>query len=89
MQIIPIPPNNGLIAFATVVINQQFYVGNIAIYTSPSSKSGFRLLYPTKKLASGKMVDCFHPITKDAGDAVSKAIVNKYKLLMDNFCNVE
>jgi len=57
IQIIPVKPQNGLVAFASVVINNQFYVGDIAIYTSPSTEIGFRLVYPTKRLANGKTVN--------------------------------
>lgn len=89
VQIIPIKPTNGLVAFATCVINKNFYVGNIAVYTSPLAKDGFRLQYPTKKLSSGKQVDCFYPIRKEAGDLVSKVIINKYLELMDNFNHIE
>lgn len=88
IQIIPIKPLNGLVAFASAVINNQFYIGNIAIYTSPVSPDGFRLVFPNKKIASGQIVDCFYPISKDAGDLVSKAIIHKYLELMDNFHHV-
>jgi len=89
IQVVPINPQNGLVGFSSCVINNQFYVGNIAIYTSPSSKNGFRLVFPNKKLASGQVVDCFHPINKEAEGLVSSAIINKYVELMDNFHHVK
>lgn len=89
IQIIPIKPQNGLVAFASAVLNQQFYIGNIALYTSPSTKLGFRLVFPNKKLASGQIVDCFHPISNEAEEQVSSAIIRKYVELMDNFHHVE
>lgn len=85
VNIVPIKPHNGLVAFASAVINNQFYISNIAIYTSPSNQSGYRLVYPDKILSNGKRVNCFHPITQEAGDAVSQAIIKKYVELMDNF----
>lgn len=88
IQIIPIKPHNGLVAFSSIVINNQFYVGNIAIYTSPSSQDGFRLTFPNKKLASGQIVDCFHPISQAAGEIVRKTIVGKYLELMNNFHHI-
>lgn len=88
IQIIPIKPQNGLVAFCSVVINFQFYVGNLGLYSSPSSPSGFRVTFPTKKLASGKVVDCFHPITQEAGRIVSEAIIKEYVKLMDNFQHI-
>jgi stage V sporulation protein G len=88
IQVIPIKPQNGLVAFASAVINNQFYIGDIAIYTAPGSKLGYRLVYPDKILANGKRVNCFHPISQQAGDAVSEAIIQKYVKLMDNFNHV-
>ena len=89
IQIIPIKPQNGLVGFASCVVNNQFYVGNIAILTSPNIKTGFRLQFPTKKLSSGKQVDCFYPISKEVEEVVSEKIINKYLELMDNFNHVE
>lgn len=87
IQVVVIKPHDGLVAFASFILNQQFYIGNIAIYTSPSSKEGFRLVFPNKKLASGQSVDCFHPISKEAEEAISSAVIKKYTELMDNFQN--
>lgn len=45
IQIIPVKPKNGLIGFASCVVNNQLYLGSIAIYTRPDG-SGYRLVYP-------------------------------------------
>ena len=79
IQIIPIKPKEGLIAFASCVINNALYIGNIAIYSSPSTHLGFRLVYPVKVLPNGKEIHCVHPINKKAGELISKAIINKFK----------
>ncbi len=89
VQIVPLRPQNGLVAFASCILSNQFFIGNIAVYSSPSTKSGFRLVFPTKKLTSGRMVDCFHPINKDAGELIALAVIKKYIELMDNFHHVE
>lgn len=88
IQIVPIRPSSGLVGFASAVINQQFYIGNIAIYTAPNSPGGFRLVYPTKKLASGKQVHCFYPISRNVAEVVTAAIIKRYVCLMENFENV-
>ena len=54
IQIIPIKPRDGLVAFASCVVNNALYIGNIGIYTSQSGPDGFRLVYPTKILPHGK-----------------------------------
>jgi len=79
IQVIPVKPNEGLVAFASCVINNSLYVGNIAIYTSPSNQSGFRLVYPVKLLPNGKEINCIHPINKETGEIFSKAIIRKFK----------
>jgi len=89
IEVIPIRPQNGLVAFASCAISNAFYVGNIAIYTAPNCLFGYRLVFPTKKLASGKQVACFYPFKKDVEEVVTKAIVGKYVELMENFYNIE
>ncbi len=79
IQIIPIKPKEGLVAFASCVVNKALYIGNIAIYTSPSAQSGFRLVYPVKILPNGKEIHCVHPITKEAGEAILKEIIKKFR----------
>ena len=85
INIILIKPKDGLVGFASCVINNQFFFGNIGIYSSPSSQNGFRLVFPNKKLASGQVVDIVHPISKEAGEMITSAIIRKYVELMDNF----
>ena len=89
INIIPLHPQNGLVGFASCVINNQFYVGSIAIYTCLVSSDGFRLVFPNKKLSSGKIVDCFYPINKLAEQTVRAVIIKKYLQLMDNFKFIE
>lgn len=85
VQIVPIKPQNGLVAFCSVEVDHQFYIGNIGLYSSPSSPNGFRITFPTKKVASGRIIECFHPITKDAAKAINEAIINKYLEIMNKF----
>lgn len=83
IQISPVKFREGLVAFASAVINHQFYIGNIAIYTSPSSPDGFRLVYPSRSL-NGQQLSIIHPITKEAGLAIQKQIVERYIKLMED-----
>lgn len=79
IQVIPIKPKEGLVAFASCIINSSLYIGNIAIYGSPSTQSGFRLVYPAKILPNGKEINCVHPINKEVGELISKAIIKKFR----------
>ena len=42
-----VKPNNGLIGFASVVINDSIYLGSIAVYKKLNTQ-GCRILYPKK-----------------------------------------
>jgi DNA-binding cell septation regulator SpoVG len=84
IQIFPVKPKNGLIAFASCVINSSLFLGNIAVYTSPASYEGYRLVYPSKILPNGKEINCVHPINKLAGEIISKAILQKYQELISS-----
>jgi len=79
IQVIPLKPKEGLVAFASCVINNALYVGNIAVYTCQSTPGGFRLVYPIKVLPNGKEIHCVHPINKEAGEIFSKAIIKKFR----------
>ena len=82
VQIFPVKPKDGLVAFASCVINNSLYIGNIAIYTSTSKLEGFRLVYPSKILPNSKEINCVHPINKNAGDLISTAIIEKFKKII-------
>ena len=79
IQVIPMKPKEGLVAFASCVINNAFYIGSVAVYSSPSTQSGFRLSYPVKILPNGKEIHCVHPINKEAGEAILKEIIKKFR----------
>ena len=79
IQIIPLKPKEGLVAFASCVVNKALYIGNIAIYTSLSTQEAFRLVYPVKILPNGKEIHCVHPINKEAGEAILKEIIKKFR----------
>ena len=48
---------------------------------APILKGGYRLTYPNKKVGDNA-INLYHPITKEAGDLIEKAIVEKYEELM-------
>lgn len=79
VQIIPVKPHNGLIAFASCVIDGKLYLGGIAVYTKLKGE-GFRLVYPTKKIGDTN-IPIFHPIRKDAAEAIYDAVIEKLESL--------
>ena len=82
IQIVPVKPKNGLVAFASCVIDGQFYVGDIAIYTRPHGED-YRLVYPCKNLPNGKRINCFHPINREAAHKVNEAILTVFRGLSE------
>jgi len=83
IQIVPTKPKDGLVGFVSFVLNNQFFVGDIAIYTKVEG-TGFRLVYPAKTLFNGLKINCFKPITKDAGEAIEQAVMAHFENLMEH-----
>lgn len=67
-------------AFVSFVLNNQFYVGGVAIHSRP--QGGFRLVYPTKTLANAKVIQLFHPICREASEAVEQTVIGKFEALI-------
>ena len=83
IQVVPTKPKNGLVGFVSFVLNHQFYVSDIAIYTKMEG-NGFRLVYPAKTLFNGLKINCFKPITKEAGEAIEQAVMAHFENLMEH-----
>ena len=84
IQIVPIQPKSGLVAFASCVINKQFFIGNITIHSSPSSLGGFRVVYPTKILNNGNSLSIVYPINRTTGEIIQRRLVEEYLKLVEN-----
>ena len=80
IQIIPIKPQNGLIALASFVLDNSLYLSSIGIFTRP--ESGYRLTYPTKKVG-GRNINIFHPINKQFADQIETVIIKKFEEVMN------
>jgi stage V sporulation protein G len=75
VNITPVKPTDGLIGFASCVIDGHLYVGSIGIHKLLDG-SGYRITYPTKKIGL-RQLNYFHPVTKDAGTLIEQAVVAK------------
>jgi DNA-binding cell septation regulator SpoVG len=80
INIIPIKPRDGLLGFVTFVLDDQFYVGNVGIHSTPDGN--IRLLYPDRCLPNGKVVSSFHPIAKHIGLEITQQVTLKYNDLV-------
>lgn len=81
IQIIPIKPQNGLMAFASFVLDGNIYLGSIGIITR--LEGGYRLVYPTKKVGV-RNINIFHPINREFAKFIEKEVINKLEDVMKN-----
>ena len=75
VEIVPVKPRGGLIAFASFVLDDKYYVSSVAIFTKIDG-SGFRLVYPSKKVGI-RNINIFHPINTEVGRAIEEAVFKK------------
>lgn len=81
IQIIPIKPVNGLVAFASFILDSKVYLGSIGIMTRP--QGGYRLVYPSKKVGL-KNINTFYPINKEIADEIETEVINHLEDVMNN-----
>jgi DNA-binding cell septation regulator SpoVG len=81
IEVVPIKPRNGLVAFASFVINESLYVGDVAIHSRLGGE-GFRLVYPMRTLRNGASVNTLHPIRKDVAEEIEHQVSEAYQKLL-------
>lgn len=80
IQIIPIKPKDGLVAFDSFVLDNNLYLGSIGIVTR--LEGGYSLVYPTKKVGN-RSINIFHPINREFADAIEKEVIEKFEEVMN------
>lgn len=70
-----IKPTDGLVAFASCVIDNNLYIGSLGVHKLLNG-TGYRITYPTKLMGS-RTLHYFHPVTRDANRLIEQAIVAK------------
>ena len=76
-----IKPTNGLVAFASVVLDDKIYLGSIGVHQRLDG-TGYRLTYPTKKTGN-RDFHIFHPIERSMGQRIEQAILAKVTTLLE------
>jgi DNA-binding cell septation regulator SpoVG len=71
-----IKPNNGMIGFASLVIDGNLYLSSIAIHKKLQEEA-YRITYPSKGSFS-----IFHPINKTTSKQMEEAVFKKLKEVM-------
>ena len=77
VEIVFVKSKDGMIGFASLVVDNQLYLSGIAIHRKLVG-SGYRLTYPTRKVGEAQL-SLFHPIRKPIGLAIERAIFDKLK----------
>ncbi|MDR3550503.1 MAG: septation protein SpoVG family protein [Candidatus Babeliales bacterium] len=76
IEIAPVQSQNGLVAFASLVFENAFYMSSIGIFTRASG--GYRLTYPIRK-NSTKNLNVFFPINKEVANEIEEAVIKKFE----------
>jgi DNA-binding cell septation regulator SpoVG len=83
IQLVPIRPHNGVVAFASFVLNGVFFVNDIRIVTK-LNEPGYRLSYPFKILGtSGRRIYICNPLNRETEEYISKQVLAKYEELLE------
>lgn len=82
IQIIPIKPQEGLVAFVSFVLDNNLYLSSIGIITR--SEGGYRLVYPTKKVGI-RNINIFHPINREFAESIEKEVIGKFEDVMKKY----
>ncbi len=73
IQIVPVKPKNGLIAFVSFILNKSLFVSSVAVYTRLNDPNQYRLVYPSK-LIGNKDTSILYPIKKEVGGYIEKQV---------------
>lgn len=76
IQIVPVRPDNGLVGFASLVLDGALHLSSIGIYTRP--QGGYRLTYPTRKSTQGSF-HIFYPINKQIADVIEQSVIAEFE----------
>jgi len=81
VELLPIRPKEGLMAFACIELDYQFYISSIGVHRKRDG-SGYRITYPTKKVGEQTLTVC-HPIQPDLSREIEQAVCKKAEELFD------
>lgn len=73
-------PNEGLVGFAQIVIDNCLCLQNIAIFSRLNQPDKYRLVFPEKKNKE-KNISLFYPLTQQFYFMLEEEISNKFREL--------
>ena len=77
IQITPIKPRNGLVAFVSCVVDDSFYLGSIGLHQKRSGE-GYRITFPTRKIANTN-ISVYNPTSVEVTQQLLNEISKKAK----------
>ncbi len=85
----PLKGRGGLVAIASLVMDNKIYLGGIGVYTKLSG--GYRLTFPTRSLKTNprriseeREVNIYYPINKEFGLMIEASIIEEYERLINS-----
>ena len=81
IQLIPIRAQQGLIAFAEVILDHCLLVSSIGVHKRLDGK-GYRITFPSKKVGERQVFLC-HPMTPEFSKQLAQTISSKAVELFD------
>ncbi|HEY1645268.1 MAG TPA: hypothetical protein VGF75_02685 [Candidatus Saccharimonadales bacterium] len=81
LQVTPVKPDRGLVAFASLVLDKSLYIGSIGVYKRLND-DGYRIVYPAKKVGN-RQLNIFYPVSKELGYLIEQAVTVECRRLFD------
>lgn len=82
VSIEPVDPKDGLIGFASFVVNGDIKINSIGVHTCPTSSIGIRLVFPQKEYRENK-INTVYPINCATYEVMAVAVSSAYRDLMN------
>ncbi len=80
ISVTPVKAQNGLIAFASFVLDGKYFISSVAIFTR--LQGGYRLVYPTRKIGTTNL-SLFNPIKREVGEIIERKVSEELTKLYD------
>ena len=80
VQVTPIRPRDGLVAFAGVVFDDELYLGSLGIHVRANGT--YRITYTAKKVGNGQINIC-HPIRRELGRNIECAVIERCRDVLE------
>lgn len=85
VEIVPIRPCEGLIAFANIVLEEGLYLGSIGVHCKLDG--GFRITFPTRKVGETNLC-IYHPLNPIVSKEFETAICSRAEEVFEDCSTV-